>query len=182
MNKEYILLSIILIGTLTIVGMFIHINARFGMRKAFLELINRKSFLAITVIIINTVISYAMIHFNELNKLSQHNQSQNIQKDKEEEQKNNQQNEGDEQNGGSNGVTESSWGDTSDQPVIPGLETEMKNAFNTWASNNSNRSPQWVSFSGTIGKVKIDGAEKNVQRLSSGKIVIMGTNPLIILN
>lgn len=73
-------------------------------------------------------------------------------------------------------------GDSSDQPVISGLETEMKNAFNTWASNNSDRLPQWISFSGTVGKVKIDGTEKNVQRLSSGKIVIMGTSPLIILN
>ncbi len=80
MNKEYILLAIIIIGTLTIIGMFIHINAKVGMRKSFLELINTKSFLAITVIIINTVISYAMIHFNNIDEPLK---NQNIQKEKE---------------------------------------------------------------------------------------------------
>ena len=177
MYKEYLLLTLLILGTLTIVGMFIHINARFGMRKAFLELINRKSFLAITVIIINTVISYSMIHFNELDKLSQPNQSQSIQKDKEEEQNKNQQNGGgenqggDQQNVGGNG-----------QQNIPGLESEMKTAFTKWANSNSNRQPEWVSFSGNVGIVKIDGEEKRVVRTSTDKFVISPSAPLIILN
>lgn len=72
-------------------------------------------------------------------------------------------------------------GSEQQSPIVTGLESEMKTAFDTWASSNGGRSPQWVSFSNNIGKVKVDGLDKNVQRLSSGKIVIMGTNPIIVL-
>ena len=144
MNKEYILLSIIIIGTLTIVGMFIHINARFGMRKAFLELINRKSFLAITVIIINTVISYSMIHFNELDKLSQPNQSQSIQKDKEEEQNKNQ------QNGGGGIPGENTTTETTMKVGGTIIGTEV--AFKQWLSGKNGY--EFIKFANGVGTCK----------------------------
>jgi hypothetical protein len=68
------------------------------------------------------------------------------------------------------------------QQVLPGLEGEMRTAFNNWANSNSNRRPEWVSFSGNVGLVKIDGNEKTLVKTSSGKFVITPTTPLIILN
>ena len=86
------------------------------------------------------------------------------------------------ENDENDGGTESGGGEQEQGPIVSGLESEMKTAFNNWAASNGDRSPQWISFSNNIGKVKINGTEKNVQQLSSGKIVIMGTDPLIILN
>lgn len=66
------LITIMLVGVVALLGLFIHKNAQHGFKKGINEIFQTKLFLVITTIILNSVISYFMITkeapiFNESN-------------------------------------------------------------------------------------------------------------------
>ncbi len=55
------LITIMLVGVVALLGLFIHKNAQHGFKKGINEIFKTKLFLVITTIILNSVISYFMI-------------------------------------------------------------------------------------------------------------------------
>jgi len=66
MSSEYLLLLLCLTGLLLSVGLFIHIQARVGFSAGLKELIRKRTFQVIVLILVNSSISYAIIYLSKL--------------------------------------------------------------------------------------------------------------------